>query len=368
MEARIPIGAAAVALAALAMVLIAGGSGAARADLSLQAGSATIAVDGDNSDWASIPGLTVPMEQIEIPPGADWDAPGPLGPINAVVKAATNTSNIYVLLEVPDDYDLDPADHNLSAALGVMFRIDQPAGPHMGADGTDVETGLGMVDIWHWELDCGAGVMSGTGDPGSGNDPDCNLDDEYATDPETREDDGKEGDNPGAQNSISGVWEHTARGQGAGAAGTWIFEFSRPLQTRDPQDAQFAAGATAYMALAYFDPDEGSTGWSDTGHLQSSDNGWIQVSLPAAAQPTGSPGAATPSPAPGATTPSPAPGATTPSPTAGIAGGPDSGVGGLAPVATGVPAWAAVVAALGAAVGLSGAAAILRRLRSRRFE
>jgi hypothetical protein len=281
MEARIPIGAAVAALAVLMLVLIVGGNGVARADLSLQAGSATITVDGDNSDWASISGLTVNLEQIEIPPGADWDAPGPLDAINVNVKAATNANNIYVLLEVPDDYDFDPADHNLSASLGVMFRIDQPAGPHMGADDPDVETGLGMVDIWHWELDCGAGVISGNGDPGSGNDPDCNLDDEYATDPETREDDGKEGDNPAAQNSISGVWEHSARGQGTGAAGTWIFEFSRPLQTGDPQDAQFAAGATAYMALAYFDPDEGSTGWTDTGHLTSAENGWIAVSLPA---------------------------------------------------------------------------------------
>ncbi|MDO8612352.1 MAG: hypothetical protein Q7R32_05955 [Dehalococcoidia bacterium] len=31
---------------------------------------------------------------------------------------------------------------------------------------------------------------------------------------------------------------------------------SRPLQTGDPQDAQFASGGTASMALAYFDADE----------------------------------------------------------------------------------------------------------------
>jgi hypothetical protein len=55
---------------------------------------------------------------------------------------------------------------------------------------------------------------------------------------------------------------------------------SRPLQTGDSQDAQFASGATAYMALAYFDPSETAEGWTDAGHLQSADAGWIEVTLP----------------------------------------------------------------------------------------
>jgi hypothetical protein len=42
-----------------------------------------------------------------------------------------------------------------------MFRIDSAAPPTMGVKVEDLETSLGVVDIWHWELDCGAGQMSG---------------------------------------------------------------------------------------------------------------------------------------------------------------------------------------------------------------
>ncbi len=170
----------------------------------------------------------------------------------------------------------------MSASIAVMFLIDPEAGPHMGTGDDDLELSLGMVDIWHWELDCGPGVMSGGGDVGSGDDPDCNFDDEFATEPEEREDDGGGDDivNPAAENSLAGVWEHTASASGAGADGVWIFEMSRPLQTGDVEDTQFASGGTALIALAYFDPDEGLEGWTDTGHLQSSENGWIEVTLP----------------------------------------------------------------------------------------
>jgi hypothetical protein len=85
--------------------------------------------------------------------------------------------------------------------------------------------------------------------------------------------------NATAENSLAGVWEHTARASGPGADGSWIFEMSRPLQTGDPQDAQFASGSTANVALAFFDPTEGAEGWSDAGHLQSAYNGWIEVTL-----------------------------------------------------------------------------------------
>lgn len=253
----------------------------AEGEITLGAALATITVDGDDSDWAGVEGVSVMLEQIEIPAGVDWDEPGALDPIDATLKVATDADNIYVLLEVPDDFDFVADDHNLSPSAAVMFLVDDGAGPHMGAGDDDLEASLGMVDIWHWELDCGPDGMSGGGDPGSGDDPDCNLDDEYATDPETREDDGG-GDvpNPDAENSLAGVWEHTARSAGAGVDGTWIFEMSRLLQTGDSEDAQFSSGGTAHLALAYFDPDETLEGWTDTGHLQSSENGWIEVTLP----------------------------------------------------------------------------------------
>ena len=249
------------------------------------AASATITVDGDDSDWSAIEGATVNVEQIrldELPPEVAAEiAFDPVDPIDVTFKVATDADYIYVLLEVPGGFVYDPADHNLSAAVAVQFQVDDPAAPHMGAEEPDLDVSLGMVDIWHWELDCAPGATSGGSDVAGGDDPACNLDDEYATRPEVREDDGG-GDlvNDSAENSLTGVWEHSARASGAGADGTWIFEFSRPLQTGDPQDAQFVSGGTAHVGLAFFDPTEGAAGWSDAGHLQSAYNGWIEVTLP----------------------------------------------------------------------------------------
>ncbi len=255
--------------------------------IAFDAASATITVDGDTSDWDSIAGVTVPLKQFELQPGVtfdelDWDEANPLDPVDVEFKVASDADNIYMLLEISDDYDFVLEDHKLSAALAVQFLIEVDAGAHMGAGDEDFEAGLGMVDMWHWELDCVAGALSGGGGITGGDDADCNFDDEFATDPEDREDDGG-GDefvNANAENSLIGVWQHTASASGIGAEGTWIFEMSRPLQTGDPQDAQFASGATILVALAYWDADESVEGWTDTGHLQSADVGWIEVTLP----------------------------------------------------------------------------------------
>ena len=252
--------------------------------IAFAAASATITVDGDTSDWNAIEGASVTLEQIRLenldPSVASELDFAPLDPVDATLKVATDDENIYVLLEVPGGFVYNADDHNLSASVAVMFRIDDPAAPHMGAEEPDLDSSLGMVDIWHWELDCEPGAESGGGGVAGGDDPDCNLDDEYSTTPEVREDDGG-GDlvNDAAENALVGVWEHTARASGAGADGSWIFEISRPLQTGDGQDAQFASGGTAHVALAYFDPTEGPAGWTDAGHLQSAYNGWIEVTL-----------------------------------------------------------------------------------------
>jgi hypothetical protein len=251
--------------------------------IAFTAASATITVDGDASDWSDIDGATVNLEQIRLenlPPAvaAEIDF-GPVDPIDVTFKVASDDENLYVFLEVPGAFVYDAANHNMSPSIAVMFRIDPPAAPHMGAEEPELDNSLGMVDIWHWELDCAPGETSGGG-TGTGDDPECNLDDEYSTTPERREDDGG-GDvaNAAAENTLAGVWEHSARASGAGADGTWIFEMSRPLQTGDPQDGQFASGGTASVALAFFDPTEGAEGWTDAGHLQSAYNGWIEVTL-----------------------------------------------------------------------------------------
>ena len=239
----------------------------------LDAPAAAITVDGDISDWAGIDGLDMTLVDIE---GEDVDDQ------EANVKVAHDGEYLYVLFAVPDDYDFVLEDHKLSPAIGVMWAIDSAAGPAMGATDEDQETSLGMVDIWHWELDCVAGEGQGgrVGGPGdgkpAGNDDACNFDDEYSTDPETREDDGNDSE-AGAENSLLGVWMHT--NPVTDGEGTWYFEMSRPLQTGDAQDAQFTVGGTGLLAMAYWDPDVSVEGWDDATPVVSAVDGWIGVAL-----------------------------------------------------------------------------------------
>lgn len=236
----------------------------------VEAAAATIDVDGDATDWAAIEGLDLTLEAIM---GEGVESK------DAHVKVAYDEQFLYLLFEVEDDYDWVADDPHLSGSAAVMWQIDPGAGEHMGADEPDRETSLGMVDLWHWELECAAGDENGgaVSGPGDGNDPGndaaCNLDDEWATVPDRREDD----NGTGAENSILGVWSHT--NPTAGAAGSWIFELRRPLQTGDEQDGQFAAGEELHLALAYWDPDQAADGWADDGHVQSSNQGWIEVHL-----------------------------------------------------------------------------------------
>ena len=244
------------------------------APIQIAATTADISVDGNTLDWLGIPITRVNMTQLAPIPGVEW---GEVADIPADLRVASDGERIYVLMEVPGSFLYNPDDHHFSPALAVMFRIDEPAAPHMGTTEEDQQTSLGKVDIWHWELDCGPGELSGGGDGiVGGNDPPCNLDDEWSTTPEQREDDGS----VDAENSISGVWEHTARSQGAGANGTWIFEMSRKLQTGDPDDAQLAAGGTASVAIAWWAADETAEGWTAAGHLTNANSGWMAVSLP----------------------------------------------------------------------------------------
>ena len=235
--------------------------------------AAAITVDGDVSDWDGIAGLEMTLVGIE---GEDVDD------VVADVKVAHDGEFLYMLFAVSDDYDFNIDDHKFSPAIGVMWAIESGAGSAMGATEEDQDTSLGLVDIWHWELDCDFGAEQGgrVGGPGEGkplgNDDACNFDDEYSTDPETREDDGNDGE-AGAENSLLGVWMHT--NPVADGEGTWYFEMSRPLQTGDAQDAQFTVGGTVLLAMAYWDPDNSVEGWDDATHAVSSIDGWIDVNL-----------------------------------------------------------------------------------------
>lgn len=253
-----------------------------------------IIVDGFADDWSGVAGTTFTM----IRPLATSERLE-----NATtVKMVYDDANIYMLVTVDDDFNYNATDHHKSGAIAVLWQIDPAATPDMGG-------GLGNVDIWHWELDSAPFEPAGGPTWGTGNDPEGNFDDEWASNVFNRLDD-TEG------NELYGAWSHTNM-SAENATGTWIFEMRRTLTTSDTmnEDYQFAAGATVGMAIAYWDADEigPGAGWTASGHYASCrdpatlDFNWIQVTLepfvlPEGPQgPTGPAGPAGPAGADGAT-------------------------------------------------------------------
>ena len=233
---------------------------------------ASITVDGDSSDWDDIAGLELTLEP----------ALGLAIPLQDVlIKIAHDGEYLYFLLTVEDDYHWNSDDHHLAVSPAIMWAIDPDAGPHMGTDGANIMASQGMVDMWHWELGCALGAEQGGAvhGPGDGFDPGndgtCNFDDEWATTPFQRGDDN--GDS--AENSLLGVWAHTNPIESG--EGIYTFEIRRPLMTGDVQDAQFTPGDVALLALAYWDPDTNpdEPGWENPEHVQSADQGWIEIVL-----------------------------------------------------------------------------------------
>ncbi|MBI4340405.1 MAG: c-type cytochrome [Chloroflexi bacterium] len=242
--------------------------------LCLEARRAAITVDGKTTDWAAIERTGVTLAQVKPIPSLKM---GKLAPIVVDLKVAVDSQKVYVLVEVPDDYDWVRTDPYLSGKVSVMFRIDDPAAPHMGTTEEEQKKSLGMVDMWHWTPACGPGEVAGGGGVPGGKDPKCSLNDEWSTTPTIHKTD----NTPQAENSLAGAWEHTGRAGGPGASGTWVFEMSRPLATGDPQDVQLKLRGKAYVALAYWDPDETPDGWTEVGHLQSATpHDWVEVLLP----------------------------------------------------------------------------------------
>ena len=256
----------------LGMVLMSAAFPSASAEVTVSAGKFNgIVIDGFADDWSAIPGTTLTLVR-------------PLATTERLVngltlKVAYDDANIYVLTLIQDDFDYNATDHDFSAALAVLWQIDAAATPDMGG-------GLGNVDIWHWELDCGPGYLSGF-NLLSGNDPDCNLDDEWSNSTTNRRDDTR-------ANEVYGSWSHTNMAA-PGSPGTWIFEMRRSLTTSDTlrHDRQFVVNQSVGMSIAYWDADETVLGWTPAGHYASCrdpttlDFSWIQVTLTPVAVPTG---------------------------------------------------------------------------------
>ncbi|VAW07527.1 hypothetical protein MNBD_ACTINO02-1490, partial [hydrothermal vent metagenome] len=81
---------------------------------SLDAPSAVITVDGDASDWALVPGLATTLEPIEAEAGE------PIDNRDITIKMAHDDENVYALLTVEDDYNWNPDDGKLSAAVAML--------------------------------------------------------------------------------------------------------------------------------------------------------------------------------------------------------------------------------------------------------
>jgi hypothetical protein len=241
----------------------------AYADVEITAVQRTgITIDGLTGDWAGVPGTTITLVRPYAPDQMIEDG--------FEIKVAYDDSNIYVLAVVSDDFDYNATDHGNSAAIAVLIAIDDAATPDMGG-------GNGYVDIWHWELDVGPGVVTGF-NLSSGNDPVGNLDDEYSLSVFDRHDDDD-------ANEVYGAWSHTDM-SAVGAEGQWIFEFKRSLTTSDTakQDAQFEVGGTYKVAIAYWDADETGepgvlNGWTKAGHYstctdpETLDFSWVDLTL-----------------------------------------------------------------------------------------
>lgn len=241
-----------------------------------------IRVDGDTRDWRDGALSTTTLKQGN-PDQAGVSTPWqPVAPLEARYGITVDDERVYMVVVVPEPYRFNPEDHRRSPALAVSFRLDEEAGSAMGAPRENLTQSLGEVDMWHWELDCPAGVPAGGAarrpeGVAGGDDAACNLDDEYAETPQFRYDD----DGEGSENSLYGVWEHTARSEGIGAEGRYVFELSRPLVTDDPHDVQLARGQTVRFGIAYWSPTESNSGWTPGGHLTSAEeHGWLVAELP----------------------------------------------------------------------------------------
>jgi hypothetical protein len=249
--------------------------------------SAPPTIDSDLSEWANVEGISSPIIMIT---GEEY----PQG--NAEYKCMYDDTHIFFALEIPGDYRHNTTDNHKCAAIATMLKIGSSATfVNMGgcpdamggcADGVPDSCMDYRVDIGaHWELS-GADQafkypisVAAEGDSvtaRSGNDPlSSNKDDEYAVSSYCRFDD----DDADAGNEWAGAWAHT--NPVIGESGNYIFELSRLLKTDSTlTDKQLEAGGMYQFGVAFWDPFELETGWSDIGHyITGCANKWIDLEL-----------------------------------------------------------------------------------------
>ena len=115
----------------------------------------------------------------------------------------------------------------------------------------------------------------------SGNDHTSNSDDEFSVHPCLRDDDASSKAHLASylqrgtytyRNQLRYAWSHSAINSYQypfatnGEAGTYIFEFSRPLTTNENTDIQFSVGSDADYSFALWIPPEVGGEWTAAGH------------------------------------------------------------------------------------------------------
>jgi len=238
-------------------------------------------IDANLSEWKDVTRMDTTMYQI----GGFTTYPDG----NPGFKCSYDDTKIYFAMEIPGDYSFDATNNHKCAAIGTMFKIGNDAtfvdmgGCPDAADGCSAGIPAScdnyIVDIGaHWELRTTTRrvkyLLNVTG--GTGDDLIANKDDEFGVSPYCRFDD-KDGILGG--NEWEGAWDHTNPIQGQ--PGKYIFELSRLLTTKSNRtDIQLAAGGTYKFGVAYWDPFELISGWSDSGHyLTGCASEWIDLIL-----------------------------------------------------------------------------------------
>lgn len=239
-------------------------------------------LDADHSDWADVGGITTDLTLIK---GGSTYTAG-----KAVYKCMYDDTHIFFALEIPGEYRFNPENNKQCAAIATMMKVgadatynDMGGCPDVATPGS-CDNGMPdtcdayLVDIGaHWELrTTEQGVEYGmNATTGSGNDLVANNDDEYGFGSYCRADD----DDADAGNEWAGAWKHSDPVDGE--MGTYYFELSRLLKTESLKtDGQFEAGETFQFGIAYWDPYEGTEGWTDAGHyVTGCGSNWIDLEL-----------------------------------------------------------------------------------------
>lgn len=262
----------------------------------------TITLDGRADDWHDIYGF-----EFSLLPALDPDQDKEYKGGKMIVKALHDGNNIYFLLQVDGDYVYSKGNDKGCPSVALMFQVgDKATYRRMGGCQESPTTcnrtschGF-EVDIMHFSIgNAIPGRLYGWNPvdsrDGNGGDRYGHLVDLYAWSPHCQYLDGisPSGNDSSSQNDWQGAWWHSSFTThsgflaedspftlSSGQKGTYFFEFSRPLRTRDrlQQDVQFTIGQSSKFSAAYWYPDGGNP-WHGSGHYSiSCDWAYIDIS------------------------------------------------------------------------------------------